>query len=98
EIEGAIDDVGAAEPGVAVAIPHAQDRHRGQMPTRRLAAYRQSLGAELPLAVLYQPGGSSLAIVRTRWIRVFRRQPVFDSDNSLTRIVGDPLQHRILHV
>ena len=29
---------------------------------------------------------------------MFRRQPIFDADNGLTRIVGDPLQHRILHV
>jgi hypothetical protein len=46
----------------------------------------------------YQPSGSSLAIVRTRWIGVFRRQPIFDADDGLTRIVGDPLQHLILYV
>src|SRR5260370_7124408 len=27
---------------------------------------------------------------------VFRCQPIFHADNGLTRVVGDPLQHRIL--
>jgi hypothetical protein len=68
------------------------------LPARRFAPYRQSVGAELFLTVLYQPSGSSLAIVRTRRVGVLRRQPIFDADNGLTRVVGDPLQHRILHV
>jgi len=98
EIEGAIHDVGAAEPAVAVAISHAQNGHRGQMTASRLAADRQNVGAELLLAVLHQPGGSSLAIVRARGIRMFRCQTIFRGDDGLTRVVGDSFQHRILHV
>ena len=51
----------------------------------------QSVGAELLLAVLHQPCGS-----RTRHVEVFRCQPIFHADNGLTRVVSDPLQHRIL--
>jgi hypothetical protein len=29
---------------------------------------------------------------------VLRRKPIFDGDNGLTRVIDDPLQHRILHI
>ena len=41
---------------------------------------------------------AALAIVRTRRVWMFRRKPVFDADNGLAGVVGDPLKHRILQV
>jgi hypothetical protein len=42
--------------------------------------------------------GGRFAIIRPCRVRMFRCQAIFDGDNGLARIVGDPLQHRILHV
>ena len=98
EIESAIHDVGATEPNIAMAITHAQKRHRGQVSAGRLTAYRQDVGVELSLAVLHQPGSGGLAIVRTRRIRMFRCQTIFHGDDGLTRVVGNPFKYRILHI
>src|SRR5215470_11678571 len=54
ETKGAIGDIGAAEPGIAVAISHGQTGYRSQMSASRFAADCQDIGAELPLAVFAQ--------------------------------------------
>ena len=59
---------------------------------------RQNVGTKLFLGVPQQPDRGSFAIIRTRRVGMFRCQAIFDGDNGLTRVVGDPLQHRILHV
>jgi hypothetical protein len=81
-----------------MAIAHAQQRDCDEVTTGRLAADRQHLGAELSLAVFDEPSRGRLAIIGTRRIRIFRGQPVFRSDNRLPGVVGDPFQHRILHI
>ena len=57
-----------------------------------------AIDPETFLAVLNEPGSCRFAIVRSCWVRMFRCQPIFDGDDSLPCVVGDPLQHRILHV
>jgi hypothetical protein len=44
EIEGAVHDVGSREPGVAVAVAHAQDGDSGQMSTCGFATNGQNVG------------------------------------------------------
>src|SRR3954452_10470673 len=80
EVEGAVDEVRAAKPGIEVPVAHAQQRHRGQMAAGRLAADRQRIVAELPMSALHEPQGGGLAIVGTRRVRVLRSQAVFDRD------------------
>src|ERR1700726_3830491 len=68
------------------------------MPTCGFAAEGQGFGAEFLLAGFDEPGGGCLAIVWTRRIGMFRCQAIFDGDNGLSCVVGDPFQHPILHV
>jgi hypothetical protein len=56
------------------------------------------LGAKFPTAVFYQPERSGFAIVRTVGIGVLWREPILDRDHRLSGVIGDPLQHRALHV
>jgi hypothetical protein len=79
-------------------VPHAQNGHRGQVAARGFAADCQRVGAELLPAVLHQPKRRSFTIVGTRRVGMFGCQTVFHGDNGLTRVVGDPLQQRILQV
>src|SRR5262249_54280459 len=98
EVKGAIDNVCTTEPGIAVTVTHAQNRHHRQMSAGRLAADSQDIAAKLLFAVLYEPGGSGLAIIRSGRIRMFGRQSIFGGNDGLTRVVGDPFKHRVLHV
>ena len=68
------------------------------MAAGRFAADRQCVGAELGFRMARQPHRGRFAIVRTRRVGVLWRQPVFHADHRQAGVVGDPLQHRVLHV
>ena len=57
EIERAVHKVGAAEAGKAVPIPHAQDRHRREVPAGRVSDQHRWRGGDPPRQCdLGQPG------------------------------------------
>ena len=74
----------AAQPGVAVAVAHAQDGDSAQMSTCVFATNGPNVGPKPFPGVMHQPNGCGLTIIRTRRIGMFRCQAIFDGDNGLT--------------
>ena len=83
-----------------VTVAQPQQRGRGQVAARRVAADRERpAGADRVAAlVAEQPQRRRLAVVGPGGIRVLGRQPVADADHGQPGVVGQALEPSVLQV